>query len=153
MSVTAGGVGLDLSAGRVVVFAKLPPDAPWAVQGEDRVHRRGQNHSVNVYYLVAAGEGVTADERRWAAMERSLEFCGRVVDGDAAAGERGIAPDAFGRDDQLARPAPFDPRELGWRLDTETRFFDWDASECPNASVDRREREEEDAPFALPPPC
>jgi SNF2 family DNA or RNA helicase len=38
----------------VVVFAELPPDAALVEQAEDRVHRRGQSGSVNVYFLAGA---------------------------------------------------------------------------------------------------
>ena len=52
VSVTAGGMGLDLSVASVAVFVELPPDVAWLRQAEDRLHRRGQrNASVNVYYL------------------------------------------------------------------------------------------------------
>ena len=55
VSVTAGGVGVDLSASSSVVFAELPPDASMVEQAEDRVHRRGVKNAVNVYFLLAHG--------------------------------------------------------------------------------------------------
>lgn len=53
VSVTAGGVGLDLTAASGVVFVELPTVVALVEQAEDRVHRRGQSRPVNIYYLCA----------------------------------------------------------------------------------------------------
>lgn len=37
VSVTAGGVGLNLSAASVAIFVELPPYSFWNAQAEDRV--------------------------------------------------------------------------------------------------------------------
>lgn len=55
------GVGLDFSAASVVVFAELPADAALVRQAEDRAHRKGLQHPVNVYFLIA---NATSDDRR-----------------------------------------------------------------------------------------
>jgi len=54
VSVTAGGVGIDLSASSSVVFVELPPDASLVEQAEDRVHRQGLKNAVNVYFLLVS---------------------------------------------------------------------------------------------------
>lgn len=41
ISLTAGGVGIDLSQAAEVVFAELPVEAGWVQQAEGRAHRRG----------------------------------------------------------------------------------------------------------------
>lgn len=53
ISVTAGGVGIDLSQAAVVVFAELPTEAGLVQQAEARAHRRGgQAHGVTGETLV-----------------------------------------------------------------------------------------------------
>ena len=96
VSVTAGGVGLDLSCASIVVFAELPPDAALVEQAEDRVHRRGQLGSVNVYFLVGHGPGARADEWRWAAIERSLDRVRQAMNAEKAVDAKGLRADAFG---------------------------------------------------------
>ena len=97
VSVTAGGVGVDLSASSSVVFVELPPDASMVEQAEDRVHRRGVRNAVNVYFLLAHGGAAgRVEQRRWAAIERQLNRVRRAVDGDDAVDERGLALDGVG---------------------------------------------------------
>ena len=97
VSVTAGGVGVDLSASSSVVFVELPPDASMVEQAEDRVHRRGVRGAVNVYFLLAHGGAAgRVEQRRWDAIERQLNRVRRAVDGEDAAHERGLALDGVG---------------------------------------------------------
>ena len=97
VSVTAGGVGVDLSASSSVVFAELPPDASMVEQAEDRVHRRGVKNAVNVYFLLAHGGAAGGvEERRWASIERQLNRVRRAVNGEDAVDERGLALDGVG---------------------------------------------------------
>ena len=96
VSITAGCVGIDLSAAGTVIFAELPACAADCEQAEDRAHRNGVRNPVNVYYLVARGPGAAADERRWANIEAQLNKLRRAVDGEDLADERGLRPDAFG---------------------------------------------------------
>ena len=53
ISVTAAGLGVDLSCAAHALFTELPPDASWLNQAEDRLHRRGQRAAVNVTLLLA----------------------------------------------------------------------------------------------------
>ncbi|PSC75396.1 DNA annealing helicase and endonuclease ZRANB3 [Micractinium conductrix] len=78
LSVAAAGVGLDFSAASVVVFAELPDEVALVRQAEDRAHRQGQRHPVNIYFLCAKG---TTDDRRWQALNRSLARVSAVQDG------------------------------------------------------------------------
>ena len=97
VSVTAGGVGVDLSASSSVVFVELPPDASMVEQAEDRVHRRGVRNAVNVYFLLAHGGAAgRVEQRRWFTIERQLNRVRRAVDGDDAVDERGLALNAVG---------------------------------------------------------
>lgn len=51
VSTFAGCVGLNLTAGDMVVFADTVWDPSTQMQAEDRCHRMGQTKTVNVYYL------------------------------------------------------------------------------------------------------
>ena len=81
LSITAAGFGLDFSSADKVVFFELPPDAASVKQAEDRVHRRGQQNSVNIYFLCARS---TTDERHWQRLNKSLATVGSVHDGFAS---------------------------------------------------------------------
>eukprot|EP00890_Picochlorum_soloecismus_P004235 jgi/Picsp_1/4812/NSC_02180-R1_zinc finger ran-binding domain-containing protein 3-like len=78
LSVTAAGTGLDFSSASLVVFFELPSEASLVRQAEDRVHRRGQQNSVNIYFLCARE---TIDERHWQRLNTSLCRVTTVHDG------------------------------------------------------------------------
>ncbi|XP_024542351.1 DNA annealing helicase and endonuclease ZRANB3 [Selaginella moellendorffii] len=78
VGVTAGGVGLDLSAARNVVFVELPKTASELVQAEDRAHRRGQKSAVNIYIFCAKE---TSDECHWQSLSKSLERVTTMTNG------------------------------------------------------------------------
>jgi len=83
-NIQAGGVGLNLTAARHVVFNDLDwvPTNHW--QAEDRAYRIGQTGTVNVHYLV--GEG-TIDEFVQGVLETKSALIGAVVDGRALSPE------------------------------------------------------------------
>jgi SWI/SNF-related matrix-associated actin-dependent regulator 1 of chromatin subfamily A len=83
-NILAGGVGVNLTAARQVVFNDLDwvPANHW--QAEDRAYRIGQQGTVNVNYLVAAG---TIDEFVSTLLEAKAQLVRAVVEGKALGGE------------------------------------------------------------------
>jgi len=75
-----GGVGLNLTAARQVVFNDLDwtPSNHW--QAEDRAYRIGQTSSVNVTYMVGAG---TVDEFVRGVLQSKARVIDDVIDGKA----------------------------------------------------------------------
>ena len=78
--IVAGGVGLNLTAARQVVFNDLDwvPVNHW--QAEDRAYRIGQTAAVNVTYMVAAG---TVDEFVRTVLEEKATLIDQLVEGTA----------------------------------------------------------------------
>eukprot|EP00434_Breviolum_minutum_P011942 symbB.v1.2.010529.t1/scaffold641.1/size177546/3 len=83
LSLTACSQGLTLNSASLVLFAELFWVPGVLLQAEDRAHRIGQVHMVNVHYLVAPG---SVDERMFAAVERRARDALRAVDGSARQG-------------------------------------------------------------------
>ncbi len=79
-NIIAGGIGLNLTAARHVVFNDLDwvPANHW--QAEDRAYRIGQKYSVTVHYLVAKA---TIDEFVSNLLEVKSALVRAVVDGQA----------------------------------------------------------------------
>ncbi|XP_059641491.1 uncharacterized protein LOC132283544 [Cornus florida] len=78
IGITAGGVGLDFSAARYVVFLELPQSPSLMLQAEDRAHRRGQTNAVNIYIFCAKD---TLDESRWQCLNKSLQRVSSTTNG------------------------------------------------------------------------
>jgi SNF2 family DNA or RNA helicase len=80
-NLVAGGVGLNLTAARQVVFNDLDwvPANHW--QAEDRAYRIGQTNTVNVTYFVAER---TVDEFVRSALEAKASLIEAVVEGDVS---------------------------------------------------------------------
>ena len=93
--ITAGGVGLNLTAARQVVFNDLDwvPVNHW--QAEDRAYRIGQQQAVNVTYMVGSN---TIDEFVKTVLETKSALIDQLVEGSAL-------PEDFQRDvmDELRR--------------------------------------------------
>ncbi|QDZ20471.1 SNF2-like DNA helicase [Chloropicon primus] len=81
LSLTAAGVGLDFSSAHIVVFAELPKQVSILEQAEARVHRKGLQFPVNVYFMCAKD---TMDERLWLNLGTSLNKLKMVHDGRLA---------------------------------------------------------------------
>ena len=85
-NIQAGGVGLNLTAARQVVFNDLDwvPASHW--QAEDRAYRIGQTGTVNVTYMLARG---TVDEFVARALSVKASLVDAVVEGkgEAAGGD------------------------------------------------------------------
>jgi SNF2 family DNA or RNA helicase len=79
-NILAGGVGLNLTAARQVVFNDLDwvPANHW--QAEDRAYRIGQTGTVQVSYMVAES---TVDEFVRTVLETKAALASAVVDGEA----------------------------------------------------------------------
>ena len=104
LSVTAAGVGLDFSAARIVVFAELPREVSVLEQAEARVHRKGQNVPVNVYFMCARG---TTDESLWVHLGTSLNKLKMVHDGEVGSAFAGAGAAPLDGDP----PSPLAPQE------------------------------------------
>ncbi|KAK8306220.1 hypothetical protein V6Z12_D03G113400 [Gossypium hirsutum] len=78
IGITAGGVGLDFSSAKHVVFLELPQSPSLMLQAEDRAHRRGQTSAVNIYILWAKD---TLDESHWQNLNKSLHRVSSTTNG------------------------------------------------------------------------
>ncbi|KAH0484355.1 MAG: uncharacterized protein KVP18_001876 [Porospora cf. gigantea A] len=79
LSITAAGVGLNLTAAGTVVFAELYWVPGQMMQAEDRAHRMGTEfHSIDIHYLIAVG---TIDEQIWKMLNRKWQSMTSTLDG------------------------------------------------------------------------
>ncbi len=83
--ITAAGVGLTLHGNGInhkVVIAQLPWTPAELKQAEDRLHRIGQTHDVDVEVALCAMEGHwTIDERLWGMLETKNFDSTQITDG------------------------------------------------------------------------
>ncbi|GIX61227.1 DNA helicase, putative [Babesia caballi] len=79
LSLTACGVGLNLTASSTVVFAELHWVPGQMIQAEDRAHRMGTKHRViDVHYLIAVG---SVEETVWQVVNRKWSGVTSTLDG------------------------------------------------------------------------
>ncbi len=97
-SLKAGGTGIDLVGGSVVIHYDRWWNAAREDQATDRVHRIGQRRAVQVLRLIAEG---TLEERIDGLIEGKRRLLDEVVETDSAALSR-----VFGRAELLALLAP-----------------------------------------------
>lgn len=84
VSITAGGVGIDLSRATEAVFVEsVGLAASWLRQAEDRLHRRGQRSAVSVFYLL--GPRGSWDNVGWPALDSQLGANTSVFNGAQSA--------------------------------------------------------------------
>ena len=74
-NIKAAGVGLNLTAASVVIFADMDWSPEIHAQAEDRAHRIGQEGTVNVYYYIVKG---TIEEDIKAILEGKQEIISRL---------------------------------------------------------------------------
>ncbi|XP_071802935.1 SWI/SNF-related matrix-associated actin-dependent regulator of chromatin subfamily A-like protein 1 [Asterias amurensis] len=113
LSITAANAGLTLTSASTVVFAELFWNPGILVQAEDRVHRIGQQDSVNIKYLIAKG---TADDYIWPLVQKKLSVLGQA----------GLSKDDFSEADTTAFK---DPRQKTLLSFFETSFLEDNVSE------------------------
>lgn len=77
-NIKAGGVGLNLTAASIVMFADMDWSPAVHEQAADRAHRIGQRGTVNVYYYVCEG---TIEEDIVAILQKKLETIQAVIEG------------------------------------------------------------------------
>eukprot|EP00743_Colponemidia_sp_Colp-15_P012994 GILK01014951.1.p1 GENE.GILK01014951.1~~GILK01014951.1.p1 ORF type:complete len:926 (-),score=132.15 GILK01014951.1:44-2776(-) len=78
LALTAAGQGLTLTAASTVVFAEMHWTPGVMQQAEDRVHRIGQQRSVNIHYLFGK---LTLDQTIWPKLQKKLEVVSSTLDG------------------------------------------------------------------------
>jgi hypothetical protein len=69
LSLTAANAGLTLTASHIVVFAELYWNPGVLCQAEDRVHRLGQKHPVDIFYLLCRH---SIDDLLWPLLQRKV---------------------------------------------------------------------------------
>lgn len=83
LNIKAGGVGLNLTSGSIVMFADMDWSPEVHNQAEDRAHRIGQEGTVNVYYYVLKG---TIEEDIVDILGRKKEIIRSVMQGSELEG-------------------------------------------------------------------
>ena len=78
VSLYAGAEGMNLQTARIAVFVELPWTPGKLLQAEDRIHRIGQENSVDIYYLLAEG---TVEEKMMATIQKKQEIISNALDG------------------------------------------------------------------------
>lgn len=79
LSITAAGVGLNMTSCCTAIFAELYFTCGSLLQAEDRIHRLGQLSPVTIKYLIAEH---SAEERVWAMLMRKMDVQSQLL-GDA----------------------------------------------------------------------
>ena len=78
LSIKAAGVGLNLTEASHIAFIELGWTPADMDQAEDRGHRIGLKHALNVWYLLGAD---TVDEDIWKVLEAKRSVVGQATDG------------------------------------------------------------------------
>lgn len=91
-NIKAGGVGLNLTAASIVMFADMDWSPETHRQAEDRAHRIGHEGTVNVYYYVATD---TIEEDIVRILNEKKNVMNQILDGSVKRLRSGSAQEAF----------------------------------------------------------
>lgn len=77
ISVRAGGEGINLQTAKVGIFVEMDWTPAMLLQAEDRLHRIGQNRTVDIYYLIAEN---TVEEHIFKIVQEKAELTKEILD-------------------------------------------------------------------------
>jgi len=77
-SIHTASLGITLASASIAIIIELGWTPSTMIQSEDRLHRIGQKHNVDIYYLLAKD---TIDEKIASILEEKSECIGSVMDG------------------------------------------------------------------------
>lgn len=77
LSITAAGVGLNLTAASHAIFSEMFWNPSAMLQAEDRTHRIGQTDVCHITYLIGIG---SFDEKMWRILDRKMATVGEILD-------------------------------------------------------------------------
>jgi SWI/SNF-related matrix-associated actin-dependent regulator 1 of chromatin subfamily A len=80
LSIKAAGAGLTLTAANNVVFTELLFGPDDMLQAEDRVHRIGQEKSVNIFYCI---QEQSTDDINWGMMHKKNKTARQIIEGES----------------------------------------------------------------------
>ncbi|KAK5970978.1 Transcription termination factor 2 [Trichostrongylus colubriformis] len=78
VSITAGGVGLNLTGGNHLILMDLHWNPALELQASDRIHRIGQTKEVHLHKIIMKG---TIEERVWELQKKKMELADSVLKG------------------------------------------------------------------------
>lgn len=91
-NIKAGGVGLNLTAASIVMFADMDWSPEIHNQAEDRAHRIGQEGTVNIYYYICGG---TIEEDIVGILNAKKHIADQIFEGTAKRLKKGSAQEDF----------------------------------------------------------
>jgi SWI/SNF-related matrix-associated actin-dependent regulator 1 of chromatin subfamily A len=77
ISVRAGGEGINLQSAKVGIFVEMDWTPAMLLQAEDRLHRIGQNKTVDIYYIIAEN---TVEEHIFKIVQEKAELTKEILD-------------------------------------------------------------------------
>lgn len=120
LSITAAGVGITLTAARLLIFTELFWQPGLLMQAEDRCHRIGQTREVIARYLLAKG---TIDDVIWPLLLRKLDILQQ-----AGLSKKDLPEANFPKSKSM--PSPSDEQAI-------TRYFSKSTHESPPKVIEQ----------------